>query len=155
MPSEPYADSVTPQVSSSGQVRYRSVSATGQFVGVGPDFFRVNNRTFVEGVAFDADGVAALSQEAVIDTKARDTLFTDGQDAIGQVILVGNVPVRVIGVVAGEHQQFRAAVELDQRLDALHHGDVPHPGPELAELDHRAHCRQCRCHRGADPRSRH
>ena len=103
---EPYADSVTPQVSSSGQVRYRNVSATGQFVGVGPDFFRVNNRTFVEGVAFDADGVAALSQEAVIDTKARDTLFTDGQDAIGQVILVGNVPVRVIGVVAASTNNF-------------------------------------------------
>ena len=103
---EPYADSVTPQVSSSSQVRYRSVSATGQIIGVGPDFFRVNNRSFVEGVAFDEAGVAALSQEAVIDTKARDTLFTGGEDAVGQVILVGNVPVRIIGVVQASTNNF-------------------------------------------------
>ena len=89
---ESYADSVTPQVSTNSQVRYRSVAATGQIQGVGPDYFRVNNRNFVSGVAFDATGVADLSQEAVIDTTARDTLFTDGEDAIGQVILIGNVP---------------------------------------------------------------
>jgi macrolide transport system ATP-binding/permease protein len=103
---EPFADSVTPQVSANSQVRYRSVAATGQIQGVGPDYFRVNNRSFVEGVAFDATGVADLSQEAVIDTTARDTLFTDGEDAVGRVILIGNVPVRIIGVVAASTNNF-------------------------------------------------
>ena len=73
---------------------------------MGADFFRVNNRSFVEGAAFDADSVSSLSQEAVIDTKARDTLFTNGEDAIGQVIIVGNVPVRIIGVVAASTNKF-------------------------------------------------
>jgi len=103
---QPYADSVTPQVSSGGTVRYRSVSASAQVSGVGPDYFRVNNRSFVAGVAFDADGVAALSQEAVIDTKGRDTLFASGEDPLGQVILVGNVPLRIIGVVAASTNSF-------------------------------------------------
>lgn len=103
---EPFADSVTPQVSANSQVRYRSVAATGQIQGVGPDYFRVNNRNFVEGVSFDATGVSDLSQEAVIDTKARDTLFTEGEDAVGQVILIGNVPVRIIGVVAASTNNF-------------------------------------------------
>ncbi len=101
---EGYADSVTPQVSANGTVRYRSVSATA--VGVGADFFRVNNRSFVEGAAFDEDSVSALSQDAVIDSKARDTLFTNGEDAIGQVIIIGNVPVRIIGVVAASTNTF-------------------------------------------------
>jgi macrolide transport system ATP-binding/permease protein len=103
---EGYADSVTPQVSANGTVRYRNVSASAQVVGVGADFFRVNNRSFAEGAAFDTDSIAALAQEAVIDTKARDTLFTSGEDAIGQVIIIGNVPVRIIGVVEASTNNF-------------------------------------------------
>lgn len=103
---EDYADSVTPQVSSNGAVRYRSVSANAQIQGVGSDYFRVNNRTFVDGTTFDADSVAALAQEAVIDTTARDTLFTDGEEAVGQVVLVGNVPLRIIGVVEASTNNF-------------------------------------------------
>ena len=102
----PYADSVTPQVSSGGTVRYRNVSANAQVQGVGPDYFRVSNRDFAEGTSFDADSVAALAQEAVIDTKGRDTLFTGGEDPIGQVVLVGNVPLRIIGVVEASSNNF-------------------------------------------------
>ncbi|MGN6489332.1 MAG: MacB family efflux pump subunit [Devosia sp.] len=101
-----YADSVTPQVSSGVTVRFKGVSANGQAQGVGPDFVRVNNRSFVEGTAFDEASVTSLAQEAVIDSKARDTLFTDGEDAVGQVILVGNVPLRVIGVVEASTNNF-------------------------------------------------
>ena len=101
-----YADSVTPQVAASAQVRFRNVSAGGQAQGVGPDYFRVNNRSFIEGGAFDAASVASLAQEAVIDSKARDTLFVNGEDAVGQVILVGNVPLRVIGVVEASTNNF-------------------------------------------------
>ena len=103
---EDYADSVTPQVSSSKTVRYNNVSASGQLVGVGPEFFRVNNRTFTQGAAFDADSVTALAQEAVIDTKAASTLFTDGSDPLGKVILVGNVPLRIIGVIEAATNNF-------------------------------------------------
>jgi macrolide transport system ATP-binding/permease protein len=103
---ESYADSVTPQVSSNGTVRYRSVSANAQIQGVGSDYFRVNNRSFVDGTTFDADSVSALAQEAVIDTTARDTLFTNGEEAVGQVVLVGNVPLRIIGVVAASSNNF-------------------------------------------------
>ena len=101
-----YADSVTPQVSSSKTVRYNNVSASGQLIGVGPEYFRVNNRTFTAGAAFDADGVIALAQEAIIDTKAASTLFTDGSDPLGKVILVGNVPLRIVGVVAAATNNF-------------------------------------------------
>ncbi len=101
-----YADSVTPQVSSNGTVRYRNVSASAQVSGVGPDYFRVNNRSLVAGVTFDTSGVERLSQEAVIDTKGRETLFPDGADALGKVILVGNVPLRIIGVIAASTNTF-------------------------------------------------
>ncbi|MEQ1899843.1 MAG: MacB family efflux pump subunit [Devosia sp.] len=103
---QPYADSVTPQVSANATVRYGSISASAQVTGAGPDVFRVGNRGFVQGVAFNTEGVAALAQEAVIDTKARDTLFPDGEDPIGRVILIGKVPARIIGVVAASTNNF-------------------------------------------------
>ncbi|WP_291396211.1 MacB family efflux pump subunit [Devosia sp.] len=103
---ESYADSVTPQVSSNGQARYRGVTASTQIQGVGSDYFRVSNRSFVAGTTFDADSITALAQEAVIDTTARDTLFTSGEEPVGQVVLVGNVPLRIIGVVAASTNNF-------------------------------------------------
>ena len=103
---EDYADSVTPQVSSNAQVRYQNVSATGQIQGVGSDYFRVNNRSFVSGTSFDATSVEDLAQEAVIDTTGKSTLFPNGEDPIGQVVIVGNVPLRIIGVVAASTNNF-------------------------------------------------
>ena len=96
---EPYADSVTPQVSANRAVRQGNVSANASVGGVGEQYFRVSNREFVQGIGFDAEAVAALSQDAVIDEAARDALFAEGADPLGQRLIVGNVPVRVIGVV--------------------------------------------------------
>ncbi|HQZ11950.1 MAG TPA: MacB family efflux pump subunit [Devosia sp.] len=101
-----FADSVTSQVSSNAQVRFQNVAAAGQIQGVGGDYFRVNNRSFVAGASFDAASVESLAQEAVIDTKGQSTLFTNGEDPIGQVIIVGNVPLRIIGVVAASTNNF-------------------------------------------------
>ena len=103
---EAYADSVTPQVSTNGTVRYKNVSATAQVQGVGPDYFRVNNRTFTDGIAFTEESTQQLAQDAVIDTKAVSTLFADGTDPLGQVIIIGNVPLRIIGVVEASTNNF-------------------------------------------------
>ncbi|MEO6395406.1 MAG: MacB family efflux pump subunit [Devosia sp.] len=103
---EAFADSVTPQVQSNATVRYGSVAANAQVVGAGPDVFRVGNRSFVSGVSFDQSGIDGLAQEAVIDSRARDTLFPDGEEALGRVILVGKVPLRVIGIIAASTNNF-------------------------------------------------
>ena len=96
---EPYADSVTPQVSANRAVRQGNVTANASVGGVGAQFFRAGNRIFVEGLGFDEDAVAMLAQDAVIDTSARDALFAEGASPLGQALIIGNVPVRVIGVV--------------------------------------------------------
>ena len=97
---EPYADSVTPQVSANATARYRNTASNASITGVGVDYFQVNGRTFTTGSGFTQDSVDERAQEAVIDQNAVDAIFTDGQDPIGEVIMLGNVPVRVIGVVA-------------------------------------------------------
>lgn len=98
--SQPYADSVTPQVSANATVLFRNTSSSAAITGVGEGFFQVNGRTFEEGVGFNETSIVERTQEAVIDGNARDAFFVNGEDPVGQVIMLGRVPVRVIGVVA-------------------------------------------------------
>lgn len=103
---EAFADSVTPAVTSNGEARYRNLTAAAEISGVGPDYFRVNNRHFLAGVPFDAQSVVDLAQEAVIDVMGQTTLFPDGENPVGRIILVGNVPLRVIGVIQTSTNSF-------------------------------------------------
>ncbi|SMF05316.1 macrolide transport system ATP-binding/permease protein [Tistlia consotensis] len=93
-------DSVTPQVSSSKTLRYRNVAVTATIQGVGAQYFQVRGYQLAEGMAFTERGVERRAQEVVIDDNSRDKLFPDGRDPIGEVIFLGTVPCRVIGVTA-------------------------------------------------------
>ena len=93
-----FVDSVTPSVSSSTTLRYREQALTVSTSGVGEQFFRAKGYTFAQGRAFDAKAVRGSAQNAVIDNNTYRKLFA-GTQALGQVILLGNVPVRVIGVL--------------------------------------------------------
>jgi len=97
---EPYADSVTPRVSTNQSVLFNNVAVNAQVSGVGVDYFRVSGSTLSDGGSFDNRSVDQRAQVAVIDTNAQTAIFTHGENPIGQVIVVGNVPIRVIGVVA-------------------------------------------------------
>jgi macrolide transport system ATP-binding/permease protein len=96
--SQPYVDSVTPEVSTSGRVRFDNISVNATILGVGQDYFRVNARRLAVGRGFDAEAVATSRQQAVLDANAAHTLFPNQQDPTGQVIMVAGVPVTVIGV---------------------------------------------------------
>ncbi|MBU2368030.1 MAG: MacB family efflux pump subunit [Alphaproteobacteria bacterium] len=95
-----YANSVSPQVSSNETVLFRNTSSNATVTGVGEGYFQVNGRIFDAGVGFSETSISQRTQEAVIDGNARDAFFVNGENPIGQVILLDKVPVRVIGVVA-------------------------------------------------------
>lgn len=101
-----YADSVSPAVSNPASVIYRNKEATAQINGVSGDYFQVHNYNTVAGTVFGARHVDALEQVAVIDEDTRDTFFTAGTNPIGQVLLLGRVPVRVIGVASSSGATF-------------------------------------------------
>jgi len=97
---QPYVDSVTPQVSTSVTVRYEAVGATGTIQGVGAQYFRVKGLKLEQGRLFTEADVKSYTQEVVIDSNTVKTLFSTRPDkGIGQVILLGATPVRVIGVL--------------------------------------------------------
>jgi macrolide transport system ATP-binding/permease protein len=93
-----YADSVSPTVNGSGTVIYRNITASVRLTGVSAEYFRVSGATLSEGVGFSPDDVRTQAQEAVIDANTQATLFPDGGDPLGQVIMVNRVPLRIIGV---------------------------------------------------------
>jgi macrolide transport system ATP-binding/permease protein len=95
-----YIDSATPQISTSTRVRFGRTSVTANVDGVGQDYFRVNGLTVVRGTGFSAGSVAERRQEAVIDDRAASTLFPGGESPLGKIIMVGPVPVVIIGTVA-------------------------------------------------------
>lgn len=96
---QPYVTAVSPMVSSSKTIRYQENEATATINGVGNDFFGVRGLTFKDGQSFDAVSVRDRSQDVVIDTNTQKQFFADETNPIGQVILLGSVPARIIGII--------------------------------------------------------
>ncbi|VFR82331.1 Macrolide export ATP-binding/permease protein MacB [plant metagenome] len=108
---QPYADSVTPTANTSTTLRYRNVSVTGTVSGVGEQHFRVRGLQLMQGQAFDALSVQRSAQEVVIDENTRNRLFGAQVDPVGQIILLGTMPARVIGVTRKQESAFGGSGE--------------------------------------------
>ncbi len=101
-----YVDSVSPVVATTSVVRRGNVERTATIRGVGAAHFHVRGFAISAGKAFDARSVATQAQDAVIDEQTRLAFFPDGSSPLGQPILLGSVPVRVVGVVQRPKSPF-------------------------------------------------
>ena len=113
MVGQSFADSVTPTASTSADVRYGDIESNGTVNGVGEQYFRVKGVDIAQGIAFGAQAVQDRDQVAVIDDNTRAKLFPHGENPLGQVILLGSVPVRIVGVAEKRDNGFFA----DQNLN--------------------------------------
>ncbi|MDR9766674.1 MacB family efflux pump subunit [Shewanella baltica] len=106
----PYVDSVTPSIGSTATVRFGNKAVSASVNGVGPEFFRVRGYELAQGQFWDDASVATLAQDAVIDDNTRKELFPNSaganNSAIGQVIFLGDLPVRIIGVTQPKESAF-------------------------------------------------
>ncbi|MFQ2283595.1 MacB family efflux pump subunit [Aeromonas dhakensis] len=101
-----YVHSVTPSLATSVTLRRGSQAVLGSVNGVGEQFFQVRGYRLLQGMLFDATSVAYMAQEVVIDENSLARLFAAGESPLGQVILLGSLPCRVIGVVARNQGGF-------------------------------------------------
>jgi len=101
-----YVDSVTPSLSTSATLRLGSTAVSGTINGVGAGFFQVRGYRLAQGMGFDRQSEETLAQEVVIDEHTRDKLFAPTQSPLGQVILLGDLPCRVIGVAVKSRSGF-------------------------------------------------
>ena len=110
-----FVDSVTPSANTSAMIRYQDIQSNGTVNGVGDQYFRVRGVNLAQGIAFDASDVQARAQVAVIDDNTRAKLFPHGESPLGEVILLGSVPMRIVGVAEKRDSGFFA----DQNLNVF------------------------------------
>jgi len=108
-----YVDSVTPTVSTLGTMRFDNMSLGGSINGVGPNYFRVHETEVTQGQAFSLADTREFAQVALIDDHMQQKLFLHGENPIGQVIFLGKMPVRVIGVARPQGNVFGANQNLN------------------------------------------
>ncbi len=108
-----YVDSVSPGVNSSGTLIFENIVLSAQIKGVGDQFFQVKGMKMSAGSVFDEADVVNQAQYAVIDNNTKNKVFPREQssDVIGKVILLNDVPLRVIAVAEEVKSSFGGANE--------------------------------------------
>ena len=96
---QPYVVSVSPQLNSNMNVRYRNIQEAASISGVGKDYLDVSGEKLALGQGFDEQSILRRTQDIIIDNNANKTFFADNANPIGEVLLIGSVPGRVIGVL--------------------------------------------------------
>ena len=89
---------VLPERQSRQTVRFGKVDAQTSILGTGADFPDVRAWLVARGQFFTAEDMRANAPVAVLGQTVASELFPDGQSAIGQYVLVGDVLFEVIGV---------------------------------------------------------
>lgn len=103
---QPYVVSVSPQLDTSASVRYRNVQESASISGVGSGYLEVTGEKLALGQGFDEQSISLRMQDVIIDDNAKGTFFPDLENPIGEVLLIGNVPGRVIGVLEPKDNAF-------------------------------------------------
>ncbi|OCG45312.1 macrolide ABC transporter permease/ATP-binding protein MacB [Gilliamella sp. Choc5-1] len=100
-----FVHSTTPNLATSVYFRIGNLAVTGTVNGVGEQFFAVRGYTISQGKSFDETGIITSAQDAVIDENTVKRLFAN-QNPIGKILMVGQLPVRIIGVATKQQQGF-------------------------------------------------
>ncbi|MFD2252296.1 macrolide transport system ATP-binding/permease protein [Pseudochelatococcus lubricantis] len=104
---QPYVAAVTPTVSTNDLLQFGAVSINAMVNGVGEQYFDARGVKLAEGQFFDTAGVRQMAQDAVIDENTRKALFANFPGSpVGQVILVGKMPARIVGVTLPQQSGF-------------------------------------------------
>mgnify|MGYP003585766160 FL=1 len=112
--SQPYAKSVSPQVNTSVNSRYKNVESTAQVNGVGAEYLQVTGEKIRTGQMFSTDNIKRISQDVIIDDTAYQSFFDGQGNPIGETIMMGDVPGRVIGVLQKNDTGFGPPNETPQ-----------------------------------------
>ena len=113
---QPYVDGVSPSANTSVSLRFKDTEASATVNGVSADFFYVKGMNFKSGQAFDKNSVLQRAQDMVIDTNTEKTFFADGTNPVGQVLLLGSVPSRIIGVIDAQQGMMGSSDSLNVYL---------------------------------------
>ncbi|MEH0888275.1 ABC transporter permease [Enterobacter sp. UNJFSC 003] len=95
---QPFIDSLSPVVSKTVRAIRGGKQVLVSLSGVSNGFFRVQGLQFVAGNRFTPRDLEDREPVVIIDPNIRSTLFSDGQDPLGDIVQLSGVPFRIIGV---------------------------------------------------------
>ena len=72
--------------------------------GISPSYLRIRDWLFTSGGPFTEAEMEATSRVALIGQTVVDNLFTEGEDPLGKMIRIKNVPFQIIGILAPKGQ---------------------------------------------------
>ncbi|SFT53843.1 macrolide transport system ATP-binding/permease protein [Kosakonia arachidis] len=98
--------SATPAVSQNLRLRNDNIDVAASANGVSGQYFNVYGMAFSEGAPFNTEQEKGRAQVVVLDSNTRRQLFPNKSSVVGEVILVGNMPATVIGVVEEKQSMF-------------------------------------------------
>jgi putative ABC transport system permease protein len=90
---------VSPGLRTRGQVIHAGQNWNTSIEGAGADMLPIHNWSLARGSFFTAREVRDAEKVAVLGSAVRDQIFGPGVDPVGTTVRIGQVPVKVIGVL--------------------------------------------------------
>jgi putative ABC transport system permease protein len=86
------------------QIVYGNQNVNVAVNGVSPTYLTIRDWSFTSGGPFTEEEMEATSRVALLGQTVVDNLFAPGEDPVGSMIRIKNVPFRIIGVLAPKGQ---------------------------------------------------
>ena len=100
-----YISAVAPLYSSNMQLIAGSNNMNSQVNGTTPEYMQTSNLSLLSGTFFSDYDYERGAKVAVIGSNVKETLFGDS-DPVGQQMRMGNIIIRVIGVLASKGEMW-------------------------------------------------
>ena len=86
------------------QIVYGNQNVNVPVNGISPTYLTIRDWSFTSGGPFTEEEMEATSRVALLGQTVADNLFTSGEDPVGKMIRIKNVPFRIIGILAPKGQ---------------------------------------------------
>ncbi|TKD21556.1 MacB family efflux pump subunit [Rhodobacter capsulatus] len=103
---QPFTASVSPEISTQKSATLGAITTSVSLRGVSAGYFDVGGFTAREGLLIDQAMIDARAQVAILDAEAYKAFFPEGGSVLGKTILIGKVPLRIIGRVEATSSGF-------------------------------------------------
>lgn len=91
--------SISPLVSSGGQLVNGNNNYPSQVYGVTPEYLDIRKLKVKDGTIFNENEIKSAAKVCILGKTVVDNLFPNGDNPIGHVIRFGKIPMTVIGVL--------------------------------------------------------
>ncbi len=100
----PFIKYVSPGVGTGAQVVYQDQNWYTSISGQSPAYFKIRQWPVIEGGPFTQHDVEAAANVCVLGETVVQNLFVDGENPVGKIINIHNMPFRVAGVLSPKGQ---------------------------------------------------